>query len=269
MKDRGSRITFKYVGGPEAFPVFESLEAIRNGAVEIAVTASAYNTAQLPAVLAAKLTPYSPWEDREKGVFDLLSEIYQKANVQYLGRATNKEFKLYTNKEVKSSADFKGLRMRVTPAYKDFVVALGSQPVTTDPGEVYTALERNVVDGYGWPEVWISDFGWQEVTKYAVNPTFFKVDAIIVMNLDAWKKLPKAEQDLLTEAMKKVEHDVDAYVKQEKAKEEKLMADKGVKQITVSDPDKYRQLAYDSTWQTVLAQSPDYGPKLKEVMTKK
>lgn len=269
LKRRGSKITFNYVGGPEAFPVFESLDAISKGAIDIAITASSYNTAQAPAALAHKLTPYSPWEDREKGVYDLMKEVYQKVNVMYLGRATDKEFRLYTNKEVKSSADFKGLRIRVTPAYKDFVQALGSQPVTTAPGEVYTALERNVVDGYGWPRIWITDFGWQEITKYAVMPTFFKVDSFLAMNLDAWNKLPKAEQDLLMEAVKKTERDVAAYVNQETEKEEKLLQDKGIKIVTLSDANAYRQLAYDATWKVVLAQAPDMGPKLKEAMTKK
>ncbi len=43
----------------------------------------------------------------------------------------------------------------------------------TAPGEVYTALERGVVDGYGWPITGIFDLGWHEKTKYRVDPGFY------------------------------------------------------------------------------------------------
>jgi hypothetical protein len=46
---------------------------------------------------------------------------------------------------------------------RDVVEALGGTPITTAPGEVYTALEC-VADGYGWPVTGISDLGWEKVT---------------------------------------------------------------------------------------------------------
>lgn len=42
--------------------------------------------------------------------------------------------------------------------------ALGATVVQTAPGEVYTALERGVVDGYGWSITGIFDLGWHEKT---------------------------------------------------------------------------------------------------------
>ena len=45
-------------------------------------------------------------------------------------------YNLYTTVPIKGIDDFKGLTIRVTPAYKAFVEALGAAPVATDPGEV-------------------------------------------------------------------------------------------------------------------------------------
>jgi TRAP-type C4-dicarboxylate transport system substrate-binding protein len=59
--------------------------------------------------------------------------------------------------------------------------------VTTPPGEVYTALERNVVDGYGWPIGGIFDLNWQEKTKYRVDPGFYDAEVSIIMNLDTYR----------------------------------------------------------------------------------
>jgi TRAP-type mannitol/chloroaromatic compound transport system substrate-binding protein len=44
------------------------------------------------------------------------------------------------------------------------------------PGEVYTALERGVVDGYGWPTAGIFDLGWHEKTKFRVDPGFYTAE---------------------------------------------------------------------------------------------
>ena len=77
--------------------------------------------------------------------------------------------------------------------YRDFFSALGATVMQTAPGEVYTALERGVVDGYGWPIGGIFDLNWQEKTKYRVDPGFYDAEVSLIVNLDAWKKLsPRA-----------------------------------------------------------------------------
>ena len=61
------------------------------------------------------------------------------------------------------------------------------------PGEVFTGLERGVVDGYGWPLLGIFDFGWQEKTKYRLEPGFYAIElGIQVVKLDdAQAKVPE------------------------------------------------------------------------------
>jgi TRAP-type C4-dicarboxylate transport system substrate-binding protein len=46
-------------------------------------------------------------------------------------------FHIYLNKKP-DKLDFSGLKIRVTPVYKDIVEALGGTAITTAPGEVYT-----------------------------------------------------------------------------------------------------------------------------------
>jgi TRAP-type C4-dicarboxylate transport system substrate-binding protein len=54
-------------------------------------------------------------------------------------------FHLYLNKPI-SSPDLTGLKIRITPVYRDFFQALGATVVQTAPGEVYTALQTGVAD---------------------------------------------------------------------------------------------------------------------------
>ena len=78
--------------------------------------------------------------------------------------------------------------------------ALGGTPVTTPPGEVYTALERGVADGYGWPVTGIFDLGWEKVTKFRMEPAFYSVEVNVLVNLDTWKSLTDAQRKLLNDA---------------------------------------------------------------------
>ena len=125
----------------------------------------------------------------------LINKIWnEKANMQYLGRVIDyTPFHLYLTKKI-DKPDLTGLKIRITPVYRDFFQALGATVVQTAPGEVYTALERGVVDGYGWPIDGIFDFNWQEKTKFRVDPGFYSAEVSLVMNLDKWKSLSQAQQ---------------------------------------------------------------------------
>src|SRR5207248_9124406 len=105
-------------------------------------------------------------------------------------------FHLYLTKKI-DKPDLTGLKIRITPVYRDFFQALGATVMQTPPGEVYTTLERGVVDGYGWPIHGIFDLNWQEKTTYRVDPGFYNAEVSIVENLDDLKGLPAQQPDRL------------------------------------------------------------------------
>ena len=128
----------------------------------------------MPEADGIKLIAKPMSEQRKDGTWEFLNELHnQKLNSQYLSRQFhNIPFHIYLNKKI-DKLDFSGLKIRVTPVYRDIVQALGGTPVTTPPGEVYTALERGVADGYGWPVTGIFDLGWEKVTKFRMEPAFY------------------------------------------------------------------------------------------------
>ncbi len=72
--------------------------------------------------------------------------------------------------------------------------------VTLRPSEVYTAVERGVVDGFALSTVgMIVDAGLYEVTKYTIDHPFLNTNFVVIMNLDSWNRIPKNLQDLLRE----------------------------------------------------------------------
>jgi len=110
-------------------------------------------------------------------------------------------FHIYLNKKI-DKLDFTGLKIRVTPVYKDIVEAMGGTTVTTAPGEVYTALERGVVDGYGWPVTGIFDLGWEKVTKFRMEPAFYSVEVGVLVN--GLGATPKEELYILYRAVARI-----------------------------------------------------------------
>ena len=127
-------LQIRYVGGPKAIPTMEAGNALRSGVVDMANIASAFYTSIVPEVDAHKLARVSTAEQRGNGAWDYFNRLHnEKMNAWYLAKQHgNVPFHLYLNKPVKSS-DLSGLKIRVTPVYRDFFGALGATTVTTAP----------------------------------------------------------------------------------------------------------------------------------------
>src|SRR6266542_3490948 len=194
-------IKINYIGGPRAVPPFEVGNAVRTRVVDMANVTGAFYTNLMPESDGFKLNGKPMSEQRKDGTWDYINQLHnQKLNSWYLARQFhNVPFHIYLNRKI-DRHDFTGLKIRVTPVYKDVVEALGGTPITTAPGEVYTALERGVVDGYGWPVTGIFDLGWEKVTKYRLEPAFYSVEVGVLVNLDVWKGLTEAQRKALSDA---------------------------------------------------------------------
>ena len=194
-------IQINYIGGPRAMPPFEVGNAVRTKVVDMANVTGAFYTNLMPEADGFKLIGKPMSEQRKNGTWEYINQLHnQKLNSQYLARQFhNVPFHIYLNKKT-DKIDFTGLKIRVTPVYKDIVEALGGTAITTAPGEVYTALERGVVDGYGWPVTGIFDLGWEKVTKFRLEPAFYSVEVNVLVNLDTWKSLNDAQRKVLNDA---------------------------------------------------------------------
>jgi TRAP-type C4-dicarboxylate transport system substrate-binding protein len=189
--------------------------------------------------------------------------------MQYLLRMVeNQPFHLYLNKKI-DKPDLTGLKIRITPVYRDFFQALGAQVVTTPPGEVYTALERNVVDGYGWPIGGIFDLNWNEKTKFRVDPGFYDAEVSVVMNLDRWKKLTPKQRDFLTQQAAALEGE-NTYWAKYTEEEVKRQAGAGIQTIRFegAQAKQFVDKAYEAGWAGIIKASPQHGPRLKELLSK-
>jgi TRAP-type transport system periplasmic protein len=264
-------IRINYIGGPKAMPPFEVGNALKNGVVDIANVTGAFYTNVMPEADAWKLQQVSMADLRKNGGLDYLAGLYgQKMNAVYLAKVTGQNpFHLYLNKKI-SSPDLTGLKLRITPVYRDFFQALGATVVQTAPGEVYTALERGVVDGYGWPITGIFDLGWNEKTKYRVDPGFYTSELSVLINKNIWDKLTAEQKAILQKAGAEGEAEAVGEFAKLNADDTERQSKAGIETITfdAAGAKRYLDQAYEAGWAGVIRQSPENGPKLRGFLSK-
>jgi TRAP-type C4-dicarboxylate transport system substrate-binding protein len=266
-RDGKGVVRINYIGGPRAMPPFEVGNAVRTRVVDMANVTGAFYTNLMPESDGFKLIGKPMSEQRKNGTWEYLNQLHnQKLNAQYLARQFhNVPFHIYLNKKI-DKHDFSGLKIRVTPVYRDVVEAYGGTPITTAPGEVYTALERGVVDGYGWPITGIFDLGWEKVTKFRVEPAFYSVEVNVLVNLDAWKGLTDAQRKVLSQAalwLEGLDSENEAAVKAERARQ--AAANIQALDFGADAAKAFLTRANDVAWQSVIKKAPEQGAKLRQL----
>ena len=256
------------LGGPEAMPPFEVGSAVSNGVVDIANVTGAFYGNLLPIADALKMADLSAAEMRENGAWDLINELHEtRMNVHYLARTgIGTPFHIYLTQPI-DGPSLDGLRIRTTSVYRAFINELGGVPVQTAPGEVYTALERGQVEGYGWPAQGILDLGWHEHTKYRVDPGFYNVEVAFLVNLDAWNRLNDEQRAFLTEMgiWAEGQNDLNA---ERNAADYALQAEAGVETIALSpeDAEAWLTTAYDAGWAEAATVDADLAARLRALI---
>lgn len=263
-------LQINFLGGPKAIPTFEAGNAVKTGVVDMALNTGAFYTNVMPEADFLKLTQIPVAEQRKNGAFDAINKVWnEKGNMQYLARMVeNQPFHIYTNKKI-DKPDLSGQKIRITPVYRDFFQSLNANVISTPPGEVYTALERGVVDGYGWPIGGIFDLNWQEMTKFRVDPGFYDAEVSLIMNLPAYKKLTAAQHTYLSKQLLALEGENTfwaRYTQEEIARQEKA----GIQTIKfdTATAKAFRDKAYDVGWASAIKQSPEIAPRFKALFSK-
>jgi TRAP-type C4-dicarboxylate transport system substrate-binding protein len=213
--------------------------------------AAAYYRTEVPMAAAVQFTSKPPTELRKSGYYETMRKIHlDQGCVVYLANtAGGNKFRLYTSKKI-DKPDLTGMKIRVSPVYSPLVRALGGAPVAMAPGEVYTAMERGVVDGYGWTYTGIDVFGWNDVTKFVIDHPFYSLDGAILISKQAWDKLPPDVQVIMNEIGAELEQRTQAFMADRLSKEDAKLKKLGLQYIQFSPADAahYVKTANEAGW---------------------
>jgi TRAP-type transport system periplasmic protein len=263
-------LQINFIGGPKAMPPFEVGNAVKTGVIDMAMSTGAFYTNVMPEADFLKLTQIYVAEQRKNGAFEAINKVWNdKGNMQYLARMVeNQPFHIYTNKKV-DKPDLTGQKIRISPVYRDFFQSLNANVITTPPGEVYTALERGVVDGYGWPIGGIFDLNWHEKTKFRIDPGFYDAEVSLIMNLPSYKKLTDTQRNYLQKQLLALESENTFWARygaEETARQDKA----GIQTIKfdAATAKAFHDKAYEVGWAGAVKQSPEIAARFKTLFTK-
>lgn len=254
-QESGGSIEITHRGGPEAIPTEDQFRAVADGVADIGFNVPNFYLNEVAAGNSMHLSPFTPAEERENGYFEFLDRIHREAGVAYLGRwMSSMPFWLWSNTRVSSIDDLRGQRMRSSPTYQHIFDALGVKSVNIVPPEVFTALERGVVDGFAFPLIGPRDTGWLEVTKFLINAPFYNQNGALTINADTLDSLSEEQRQALTTATSRFEEGAMAENFLEIQREEWQQTTDIVELIDLDEQqlEDYANLWYEETWTALV-----------------
>jgi TRAP-type transport system periplasmic protein len=266
-KKAAGRLQVSWVG-PEAVPPFEQLKPLRAGLFDVLFSSPSYHMGEVSLGVGMTLFKGSAKDRRAAGFYQIEDEAYKKVDAKILGlNCYGVGFIIQLKKEIKT-ADLKGLKIRTTPSYEPLIKALNGSAVRLATGEIYSSLEKGVIDGACQTALGSIDMKLYEVAKFQLRPQYGEVVDHCLVNASSWAKLPKDLQDVVTQAAIEVEEEARNNMIAMLAKAEVDLAPAGflLNVLPPAEGEKIVKAYYDHSWDEVVIKfNPDLGPKMKKI----
>lgn len=255
------------LSGPETVPAFEQLQPTGSGVFHFLYTHGAYHFGTTAAATAVEALAGGLEEWRKAGVREEIDKYYSPFGVTLIGLAVSPSgagYNIILRQPVKPSGDLQGYKIRGTPSYGGVFKLLGASPVVLPPAEIYTSLEKGLVDGAAWPTFGIAPYRWYEVAKYVLRPSFGTTTQLFFAHKATWDKMPEADKKLIQAELAKLEDQYTALYAKVTADEEKELQAKGMQIVQMGDAQKAK-LA-DGWGEGLWALSAQKSPKETEAL---
>lgn len=201
------KFQLKHFAYGELFATTEAYEALEKGAIDFWFGPPWAFSGRNPFGHVSSSLPYSLTSHDQ--AYDIMfntdfrkiaRRAYAKNNIYYLCGSMGGADGITSTFPINRMEDLKGKKIRGGGIKGKVVKALGGIDVTISPAEIYSALERGMIDGLMMPFYVLGERGYFDRCKYVSKPAVFAnwwVDW--ACNMDSWKKLPREYQDILQE----------------------------------------------------------------------
>ncbi len=171
------------------------------------------------------------------GYIDKINETSTKAGIRMLDNVhTSGHMGLFTvKKPVRKLEDAEGLRLRfMAPPQKVQYEAIGAKGVGIPWGDVYTALQTGMVDGYVHGPMTALQFKHTEVFKYFTKLDLNWVSMGISMSETYYQSLSEDQKKVLHEAVEVAREANDKWMETQVPKNLDRLKEAGIEIITLS-----------------------------------
>ncbi len=204
------RLKIQVYGGGELVPPLEAFSAVQQGVVEIGHGASYYWAGKAPATQFFAAVPFGMNAQQMNswlyggGGLELWRELYAQFNlVPFAAGNTGVQMAGWFNRKIESIADLSGLKMRIPGLGGKVISKAGASAVLVAGGEIFTNLERGVIDATEWIGPY-HDYlmGFPRIAKYYYYPGWHEPGTTLELfvNKAAFEKLPTDLQSIVESA---------------------------------------------------------------------
>ncbi|MGZ5105912.1 MAG: TRAP transporter substrate-binding protein [Usitatibacter sp.] len=206
----GGKFQIQVFAAGEIVPAFGVVDAVQNGTIQAAHTAPYYFWGKDAAFALDTAIPFSlnarqtnAWQIFGGGN-ELFAEFYKAYNIVRVPCGnTGAQMGGWYRKEIKTPADFKGLKFRIGGFAGKVMEKLGAVPQLIPGGDIYPALEKGTIDAAEWVGPYDDEkLGFNKVAKNYYYPGFWEGGPQLVsyFNVNEWNKLPKEYQNIVEAA---------------------------------------------------------------------
>jgi len=232
------RLYIEYLGGPEVMGPFEQLDAVKDGMFDMFATSPEY----FSEMIGWWVTGFCPTEIQYQAVrenSDFMNDLLEPNNLFWIMNvlAGLDHYYVGVGEPVRTIDDLSGKKVRTyggyTEAYTEFFPKV--VPVTIPSGEVYSSLERRLLDGAILSFQQVVDQRVYEVADFVTKGPFASATGHMFINRDSWNKLPGDLQNELLKIGQEVEVQTwDFYQKMREQYEKDYVDIYGLKVVEVT-----------------------------------
>jgi TRAP-type mannitol/chloroaromatic compound transport system substrate-binding protein len=208
MSDQSFRVRVFAPG--ELVPGLNAADAVTNGSVEAAHTASYYYWGKDPTFAIGTAVPFglnyrmqNAWMYQGGGI-DLMNAFYARYKIiAFPGGNTGTQMGGWYRREINKPEDWRGLKMRIGGLAGAVIARLGAVPQQIAGGDIYPSLEKGTIDAAEWVGPYDDEkLGFAKVAKYYYYPGWWEGQAMLhfFINIDKWNALPKSYQAMVRAA---------------------------------------------------------------------
>ncbi|RJQ75223.1 MAG: hypothetical protein C4519_16080 [Desulfobacteraceae bacterium] len=259
------RVTIEVFWGGALAEFKEMAEAVKSGMADVGWISAAYHQGYGELAGVAHATSlfnpepdtveymkkfYAMFEDSPAFYDDFKTDNMVPISLIYYD-----EYWIFSKKPIKSIADFKGVKIRgISEGRQVAMKEWGASPVFIGAGEMYSALEKNIIDAVEYSPDTAKRYNIHEITKYVTKAGFQPGVAYWCINLEKFKSLSETDRKTLMAVGREAAMLKAAWMGQERDGALKTFKEKGLGILEISKDDKIQMdnspeyKAYATKW---------------------
>jgi TRAP-type C4-dicarboxylate transport system substrate-binding protein len=203
-KASNGRVKITHYGGETLVKMVDQYDSLVSGLSDISTISPTVTPGRFPLAEIDQLPMLFPNAELAARVHNELLEKYcvntELSKVKLLFDESLPPNQFFTTRPVQKLEDLKGFKMRVEGKVDTWAIeALGATPLQMGTGELYSALERGLIEGVAFAYQGVLSYGFQQITKYRTVCDISTRSFPVIMNQQVWNKLPTDIQKIFTE----------------------------------------------------------------------